>query len=634
MAIRKSVALHLVPAVSLALVCSAGEARAQVPSVELRGFNPSVDPQSGLYLEPATSPDTFEFNTGLWMHYGFQPVTLRDPSTPDNDIAVRVLEHQLTADVVANIGFLKRIAVGIDLPFALYEGGDDPTDPAKRVLGDYSLPAQALGDLKLLAKFTLVPPTSEDFGGFALAVHERFGFPTGDDTSFMGEGHVTSETRLLAEYKYVALSVHGALGLKFRGEQARFGCAALPLQADGSEADCPTTFGHEIPWGLGLAFEPKALGIDQEGHWLWFLETYGYVPMYPEAPFTNAKLSQAQIAAGARFRFSDFSILAAVDAAMLGGIGTPPVGATLSFSWAPRVHDKDGDGVPDDVDQCPELKEDIDGYQDDDGCPDWDNDGDGVPDEEDRCPLEKEDEDGFQDEDGCPDLDNDADGIPDLKDACPNEAGPTSADPKQNGCPDRDGDHVADFVDACPDQAGPVNADPKQNGCPDRDGDAVADLVDACPDLAGPPNANPQLNGCPDTDGDGIADPQDACPDLKGSPNAKPQLNGCPDRDGDGIIDPKDACPDVAGVASDDAAKNGCPPEEKKPGKKPGKVGKEPKPPKPPEGKQPKEPKPPEGKGKHPDGKGKHPDDKGKHPDGKGKHPDGKGKHPDGESKM
>jgi outer membrane protein OmpA-like peptidoglycan-associated protein len=36
---------------------------------------------------------------------------------------------------------------------------------------------------------------------------------------------------------------------------------------------------------------------------------------------------------------------------------------------AHRITDRDGDGIPDDVDQCPDLAEDFDGYQDSDGCP-------------------------------------------------------------------------------------------------------------------------------------------------------------------------------------------------------------------------------------------------------------------------
>lgn len=67
-----------------------------------------------------------------------------------------------------------------------------------------------------------------------------------------------------------------------------------------------------------------------------------------------------------------------------------------------------------------------------------DRDGDGIPDSADRCPDEPEDYDGFQDDDGCPDRDNDDDGVPDADDRCPNTPGP----PENAGCPFFDGDGV------------------------------------------------------------------------------------------------------------------------------------------------------------------------------------------------
>jgi OOP family OmpA-OmpF porin len=98
--------------------------------------------------------------------------------------------------------------------------------------------------------------------------------------------------------------------------------------------------------------------------------------------------------------------------------------------------DRDGDGIPDDVDKCPDQPEDKDGFQDEDGCPDLDNDGDGIPDALDKCPNEPEDKDGFQDEDGCPDPDNDGDGIPDVIDKCPNEPETFNHYQDEDGCPD------------------------------------------------------------------------------------------------------------------------------------------------------------------------------------------------------
>jgi len=89
--------------------------------------------------------------------------------------------------------------------------------------------------------------------------------------------------------------------------------------------------------------------------------------------------------------------------------------------------DQDTDGIPDRVDACPALAEDLDGFQDEDGCPDPDNDGDGVPDGKDECPLEA----GTAAFRGCPPRDTDGDGVEDAADQCPDVAG----DPGNHGCP-------------------------------------------------------------------------------------------------------------------------------------------------------------------------------------------------------
>jgi outer membrane protein OmpA-like peptidoglycan-associated protein len=98
--------------------------------------------------------------------------------------------------------------------------------------------------------------------------------------------------------------------------------------------------------------------------------------------------------------------------------------------------DRDGDGFPDDIDLCPDEKEDGQGPRPTDGCPvSSDRDGDGIPDLQDACPDAPEDKDGLQDADGCPEKDVDQDGIPDERDACPTEPGIEQGDAKRNGCP-------------------------------------------------------------------------------------------------------------------------------------------------------------------------------------------------------
>lgn len=248
----------------------------------------------------------------------------------------------------------------------------------------------------------------------------------------------------------------------------------------------------------------------------------------------------------------------------------------------PDFPDRDGDGVPDHLDECPDEA----GPAGLLGCPD--RDGDGIPDKHDNCP----DEPGLPAFQGCPD--SDGDGVPDHEDFCPDIPGPK----ENNGCPleepepepepepipepepepepipepepepepepapvpapepvantdprfmDSDGDGIMDHIDECPYEAGPM----RTNGCPDRDNDGVPDKDDKCPDLPG----SARTFGCPDidTDGDGIVDALDECPTIPGVA----EYNGCPkpDRDGDGIPDDEDNCPDEPGPISN----FGCP---------------------------------------------------------------------------
>lgn len=65
--------------------------------------------------------------------------------------------------------------------------------------------------------------------------------------------------------------------------------------------------------------------------------------------------------------------------------------------------DPDADGLVGSADRCPDVPEDVDGFEDYDGCPDADNDNDGINDVDDRCCYMSEDVDGVEDEDGCPD---------------------------------------------------------------------------------------------------------------------------------------------------------------------------------------------------------------------------------------
>lgn len=126
--------------------------------------------------------------------------------------------------------------------------------------------------------------------------------------------------------------------------------------------------------------------------------------------------------------------------------GRPPMAiAGTSASARPRRAperpirggDTDGDGLLDDVDLCPTVREDRADPKPEDGCPAMrDVDGDGVPDADDLCPDDPEDRNTAGPRDGCPDIDVDKDGIPDATDQCPTIPETFNGVTDTDGCPD------------------------------------------------------------------------------------------------------------------------------------------------------------------------------------------------------
>lgn len=93
----------------------------------------------------------------------------------------------------------------------------------------------------------------------------------------------------------------------------------------------------------------------------------------------------------------------------------PEAGTCTVYPYWNCDGDRDCDCIPDSVDKCVMDKENYNGIDDKDGCPDKiipmvvidkvvkDTDNDGIVDDDDRCPFEPEDHNGFKDDDGCPD---------------------------------------------------------------------------------------------------------------------------------------------------------------------------------------------------------------------------------------
>lgn len=203
---------------------------------------------------------------------------------------------------------------------------------------------------------------------------------------------------------------------------------------------------------------------------------------------------------------------AATDGGPPGGDSFVPGGDGGVEPDAATGPDADGDGVPDDRDNCPAVanpdQADGDGDGEGDAC-DGDGDGDTVPDADDNCPTVANpgqldlDRDGEGDE--C-DTDADGDG---LDAAAEMQKG---TDPLRS---DSDGDALADGADTCPLHPDRVNRDGDADGLgdacdPDDDGDTVADWRDSCPGTANP--GGDAAACAADLDGDGVPNEGDSCP--------------------------------------------------------------------------------------------------------------------------
>jgi len=317
-------------------------ASAQVNLFDVRRFAPPTDPQGSLVLEPVTTQGHLAWTAGFLESYAHRVLVLKDAN--GKEVAVP-LRDQLSFDALFNIGIGRRFALGLRMPAVIGQTGDTLADSGSHV------PRSALGDLTLDAKLTLLPRGS--LGGFGVAALARVSAPTGDAHGGVSTRGVTGDFRLLGEIDWIILALRANAGVQLRSERQS-------LFSD--------SYGQELPWAVGLMLRPRALGIDKHGRWQWFLESSGALALTPK--FGTARGSPATFGIASRYALTqDFSALAGVQLPLDSAVGVPSVRFVIGLSWAPRFQDADADGIADDKDDCPELAEDKDGVEDDDGCP-------------------------------------------------------------------------------------------------------------------------------------------------------------------------------------------------------------------------------------------------------------------------
>jgi OOP family OmpA-OmpF porin len=480
----------LVLGAALALVATSREARAQnvIPAANGDGFDthlfrPALD-SKGLFTVNGTDVlGAREISLGLVLDYG--RTLLR------NNITDPLIEHSFQGTFQFSYGIANQVIVGLDLPVDLMSGPPTSGANGQPLLGNQwgpgKLDLQGVGYVAVHAKWRILKV--ERGFGLALGAQAGVGIPgtaqnAGADPGFWAWPIAVAEKRLGP-----AGQLRVAVNAGYRAHSAS--STQLDLNR-GTYRD-----GSLFTWGGGVSFRAlESLDL--------VAETYGTY-LLSSGPTANIAASN-EVVGGIKLFVEHNSYLMLGAGLRYGqGFEAADFRGFLGFVFEPSIGDRDGDGIKDDVDKCPDDPEDFDGFMDEDGCPDPDNDNDGIPDVDDRCPNVPEDLEGDHDEDGCPeghDGDRDGDGIPDSKDKCPDDPEDRDGFQDEDGCPDLDNDQdgIPDKIDQCPNDPEDKDGFEDQDGCPDPDNDkdGIPDVRDKCPNEPETYNGFEDEDGCPD----------------------------------------------------------------------------------------------------------------------------------------
>lgn len=434
----------------------------QAQDLNVQNFSPIGGPHGIYSVEFGRTLQHLDPSIGVILNYSSRPLVEALPFGGRSTI----VDQQLALHLSGGLGITQWMQFDFSMPLYLVNDGKWQGESFEGV---------NVGDLSLRPKFSFLNAEDSVIGLGALI---DVSIPTGDSNAFIGTGSIGITPKLLFDARLGMLTLAANAGVLLQESRT----------VQNYEASSQMVFGV----GAELAFLEGLVSLGGE---VTGKSDFSNVFGREETPLEGLLGAKINVDGG-------FTIMTAGGAGLTPGVGTPEFRALLGVGWSPKDGDFDKDGIPNSQDGCPRDAEDVDGFQDTDGCPELDNDGDGVADSIDQCPDVPEDMDGFEDTDGCPDLDNDADGIADTDDQCPDEAEDVDGFQDTDGCLD-----------------------------PDNDGDGILDADDLCP------NEAEDMDGFKDTDG---------CPD--------------PDNDNDGILDADDQCPTQPGLAAD----NGCPPAETK----------------------------------------------------------------------
>jgi OmpA-OmpF porin, OOP family len=334
---------------------------------------------------------------GDWAH---KPLVIRNA---DDSERAAVVEQQAIVHAGGSLVVGDRFRFALSLPMVTYQtgaagqlNGTTLQSPGSAVIGDLRTSA----DVRIFGNYG---------GPFTTAAGLEMYAPTGSPSGYIGDGAFRAIPRVLVAGSVGPFVYAGRVGVHLRGAGRYAG----------------SDIGTEFVMGAAAGVRPHARVVVGP-------EVFGSTVLNgsrDQGPF-RTRNTPLEALLGAHVDITrDLHAGLGFGTGITRGFGSPQLRGLLSVEWAPRAEptapagNRDNDAVA--SKSNPEIL-----------AAAADRDGDGVPDDLDQCV----DVPGVASEDrekhGCPlPPDRDHDEIGDAADACPDAAGPSDPDPTKNGCP-------------------------------------------------------------------------------------------------------------------------------------------------------------------------------------------------------
>jgi outer membrane protein OmpA-like peptidoglycan-associated protein len=379
------------------------------PGFRVDTFNPSERGSEWFALDTLDLRGSLRPAIGVVAEYADHPFVLKNA---DGSNGAVIVSQQLTLHAGGSLVLLDRFRVGIDVPFAAVNSGNSGTSGrGNTFVGPQDA---AFGDVRLGADLRIV---GEYGSPFTLAVGGQFFTPSGSSDQYTSDNLSHGIVRLAAAGEAGAFVWAANVGYHVRAQQTT---------VDGN------------PYGTSLVYG-AALGLRVANrHLLVGPEIYGEANAQASGAFFAKDATPAEAILGAHYTIGDdWRVGAGAGPGITHDLGSPVVRVLLSVEWVPAYHPPPPPpppAPPPPVVEPPPPPPPAPPPPPPPPPKPADRDGDGIPDAEDACP----DVPGVRTDNpktnGCP-SDRDGDGIPDAEDACPDAPGPHTSDPKTNGCP-------------------------------------------------------------------------------------------------------------------------------------------------------------------------------------------------------